>query len=58
MGRINRHGTWVVVLDDSWGTLKAFPAGLPGFEPRRAVLETAMLPLHHRPRWTGSFTLE
>lgn len=28
-------------------------AGVLGFEPRRRVLETLMLPLHHTPKDTG-----
>ncbi len=28
-------------------------AGLPGFEPGRAVLETAMIPFHHSPNIGG-----
>ena len=29
----------------------SYLAGALGLEPRRTVLETAMLPLHHAPRW-------
>ena len=53
LARIRRakHKTHYLCAPRRLKRMRAKRAGSPGFEPGRAVLETAMIPFHHEPIW-------